>query len=387
MTPGRLLAALALVFALAHVPFLATSLEDIDSVNFALGLRDFNVAEHRPHPPGYPVYIALGKVAKTVAATTMSGAESSIDARALSVLSLLAGVVSIGLLYAVFSCLNPGKPEGLPPQTAGGGKPSGLPWDSLDVSALSATAITVSCPLFWYLAVRPMSDLPGLAFALAAQACLLLAWSRQAPAADGDRRLTLAMVTASGRMIVAGALLAAVSIGMRSQCAWLTVPLLMLVLADRIGRGVAGALLGSAMTFTIGGLLWGIPLLVASGGPAAYLAALGAQAGGDFTSGEMLYQTPTPRVAAFALLRTFVGPWDSTALAVVVLTLALAGLLQVAMRDRRALAAVIALAAPYFLFHFTFQDTAFIRYAVPLVPAVSFLAVRGVMMMSERAVR
>ena len=46
--PPRLVAALALIFALAHVPFLATSLEDIDSVNFALGLRHFDVAQHRP---------------------------------------------------------------------------------------------------------------------------------------------------------------------------------------------------------------------------------------------------------------------------------------------------------------------------------------------------
>ena len=43
-----------------------------------------------------------------------------------------------------------------------------------------------------------------LAFALAAQACLLLAWWRQTPAPDGDTRLTPAMTTASGRMIVAG---------------------------------------------------------------------------------------------------------------------------------------------------------------------------------------
>ncbi|MEO8677942.1 MAG: DUF2723 domain-containing protein [Vicinamibacterales bacterium] len=402
MTPQRLLAALALVFALAHAPFLATSLEDIDSVNFALGLRHFDVADHRPHPPGYPVYIALGKVTKAVAGTLTSGAESSLDARALSVLSLLAGVVSIGLLYAVFCCL--GKPKGLPPPVewptggdkplglsglpTGGDKPLGLsiPWHTLDVAAFSATVITVSCPLFWYLAVRPMSDLPGLAFALAAQACLLLAWRRQAPAPDGDTRLTPAVTAASGRMIVIGALLAAISIGMRSQCAWLTLPLLMLVLADRIGRGVAGALIGSAMTFTIGGLLWGIPLLVASGGLNAYLTALGAQAGGDFTSGEMLYQTPTPRVAAFALLRTFVGPWDSTPLAVAVLALAAIGLVQLAMRDRRSLAAVIALGGPYFLFHLAFQDTAFIRYALPLIPIVSFLAVRGVMLVSVPAV-
>ena len=63
----RVLAALAVIFALAHLPFLATSLEDIDSVNFALGVRDFDVATHRPHPPGYPVYIFLGKIATAIA--------------------------------------------------------------------------------------------------------------------------------------------------------------------------------------------------------------------------------------------------------------------------------------------------------------------------------
>ena len=51
------------MYAAAHLPFLARSLEDIDSINFALGLRDFDVAQHQPHPPGYPVYIGLAHVA------------------------------------------------------------------------------------------------------------------------------------------------------------------------------------------------------------------------------------------------------------------------------------------------------------------------------------
>ena len=130
------------------------------------------------------------------------------------------------------------------------------------VEALAATAVTVSCPLFWYLAARPMSDLPGLAFALAAQACLMLAWWRQSPGPDGDRRLAPAMMAASGRMIVIGSLLAALSIGMRSQTVWFTLPLLVLVLLDRVGRGVAGAMIGGGIMFVVGGLAWGIPLLV-----------------------------------------------------------------------------------------------------------------------------
>ncbi|HET9704712.1 MAG TPA: DUF2723 domain-containing protein [Vicinamibacterales bacterium] len=363
MTVPRVLAALAAVFALAHIPFLATSLEDIDSVNFALGVRDFDVAAHRPHPPGYPVYIALGKAAAAIAGVGTDAQASAIEAKALAALSLVGGIAAIGLLYLVFSSLT-----------------------RSDVEAIAATAITATCPLLWYLAVRPMSDLPGLAFALASQSCLLLAWRRQQPGADGDRRLPPAIMAASGRMIVIGALLAGLAIGVRSQTMWLTLPVLALVLLDRVGRGVAGALLGAGVTFAIGGLVWGIPLLAASGGLDAYLAALGTQAGEDFTSGEMLYTAPTARAAAFALLRTFVDPWDSTALAVVVLVLAGAGKIHLLLRDRRSLVALTAMAGPYFVFHLLFQDTSFVRYALPLVPMVAFLVVKGAALIAEVAV-
>lgn len=369
-----MLAALALIFALAHVPFLAASLEDIDSVNFALGVRDFDVATHRPHPPGYPVYIALGKAAKAITILASSAPESTIEAKSLAALSLLAGVVAIFFLYRVFAGMSRG------------GEATGSLRATVNVEALAATAITASCPLFWYLGARPMSDLPGLAAALAAQACLMSAWWKQRPGPDGDRRLPPAVTAASGRLIVIGAFLAAFSIGLRSQTVWFTAPLLVLVLLDRVGRGVAGALIGGGIMFAAGGLVWGIPLLIASGGLNTYLAALGTQAGEDFAAGEMLYLNPNPRAAAIALLRTFVHPWDSTALAAVVLILAAAGLVHLLWRDRRSFAAVFALAGPYLAFHLLFQDTSFIRYALPLVPVVSFLAVRGVSLVSLKAV-
>ena len=187
-------------------------------------------------------------------------------------------------------------------------------------------------------------------------------------------------------MIVIGALLAAVSIGLRSQTVWLTVPLLVLVLVDRIGRGVAGAMLGGGVTFGVGGLLWGIPLLVASGGLNAYLAALGTQAGEDFAAGEMLYLNPSPRSAAFALLRTFVVSVGFDA--------ARSGRARArggrprsaGVRDRRSLAAVVALAGPVFRLPSAVPGHVFVRYALPLVPSVAFLAVRGVALVSGPAV-
>src|ERR1700730_16584336 len=82
----HLAAALALAFLAAHLPFLPASLEDLDSINFALGLRHFDVAHHQPHPPGYPLFIAAAKIARVV--------ESS-EAKALSLIGVLGGALSV----------------------------------------------------------------------------------------------------------------------------------------------------------------------------------------------------------------------------------------------------------------------------------------------------
>ena len=358
------LTVLALAFLLAHVPFLAPSLEDIDSVNFALGVRDFDVADHRPHPPGYPIYIGLAKIAVAAGGVLGAGsAQSAVEARALSALSLISAVAALFAMYALFRALS-----------------------RSEVRALAATALAASSPLFWYLSVRPMSDVPGLAAALVALACLALAWWRQRPDAGGDRRLTPERMEASGRMIVLGALLSGLAIGFRSQNAMLTLPFLGAVLLDRVGRGVAGAMLGAGVAATLGALLWAVPLLIASGGANAYLAALGSQAGEDFAGVEMLYLNPgNARLAALGLLRTLVYPWDSVLLGGLVLVLAGVGAVALLMRDRRTLAAVVMLAAPYLAFHLLFHDTSFVRYALPLVPVTAFLAVVGLEWIAGRA--
>ena len=41
-------------------------LYDLDSVNFALGMDRFDPRVHQPHPPGYYLYIALGRLLNTV---------------------------------------------------------------------------------------------------------------------------------------------------------------------------------------------------------------------------------------------------------------------------------------------------------------------------------
>lgn len=45
-----------------RIPFRTHYLYTWDSVQFALGLEHFDIASHQPHPPGYILYVALGKV-------------------------------------------------------------------------------------------------------------------------------------------------------------------------------------------------------------------------------------------------------------------------------------------------------------------------------------
>ena len=41
-------------------------LDEIDSINFAMGVYHFNLWEHQPHPPGYPLYVFLGRLAMAI---------------------------------------------------------------------------------------------------------------------------------------------------------------------------------------------------------------------------------------------------------------------------------------------------------------------------------
>lgn len=55
-----------LLVAITRIPFISKYLYEWDSVNFALALENYNIAIHQPQPPGYILYVALGRVVNTV---------------------------------------------------------------------------------------------------------------------------------------------------------------------------------------------------------------------------------------------------------------------------------------------------------------------------------
>ncbi len=330
--------AIALAYLGAHLPFLAPSLEDIDSINFALGLHHFDPALHQPHPPGYPVYIAIGRVTLAILHAVAPSIDATrADALALAIWSALGGAIALVAAASLFRSI--GARYG---------------------HAVSIWGIVLLCaaPLFWMCGLRPMSDMPGLAAALAAQALLVRGTS--------DRRA-----------LAAGALAAGLAAGIRSQTVWLTGPLLVFAMVAQ-RRGGWRRLWAPVAALAAGVVAWAVPLIVASGGIRAYLMALGSQAGEDLAWVDMLWAHPTPRRIAFALYETFVLPWDSPRLAAVMGAAVIAGAVVMLLRDRRALGLICIAFVPYAVFHLLLQETVTVRYALPLLPAMAYASAYAV---------
>ena len=320
-------ALLASGFLAAHLATLPSSLEDVDSINFALGIHDFDVAQHQPHPPGYPLFI--------LAASGVNAVVPS-EAQALALIGIVAGALSVFSLSALF-----GRLDGRPPH---GGV------------AIAATMLAVTAPLYWVTAARPLSDVAGLASAVAVQALILKA--------------------ATPRHLVVAAACAGFAVGVRSQIVWLTMPLLLFATLRPPLRGWRTAL-GVGLAYPLAAMAWGAPLLMLAGGPAAYWQALSNQGAEDLSGVVMLWTTPTVRQLASALHQSFVAPWAVWQLAVVIVAFAIVGIARLAWDARPALTALAVAYGPYLVFNLLFQEAATTRYALPLVIPVAYLAAKG----------
>jgi len=338
----RLLAIVGVVVGLAHVAALPQTLEDLDSVNFALGVETFDISRHQPHPPGYPVYIAAAKISTAVVQTVFP--DWPRDRRAavgLAIWSVIAAVAAVWVMCALWMSI------GLTPTQ----------------SLLAAVLATVS-PLFWLTSSRPLTDMPGFVMAMAVQAVLF-----------GGLRLVREDPDHLPRLWWWAAVGAGLTIGVRTQTMWLTGPLLFWCVGELIGTGRYRDAAKLIAASAAGVLVWMVPMLIAAGGWSVYFGALGVQGADDFIGVEMLATDPSWALLTEALARTFRTPWLHEGLATVVLILAGLGVVRLMGRSRRVLALMFLAFWPYCVFHLTFQETATIRYSLPLVAPVAALAI------------
>jgi 4-amino-4-deoxy-L-arabinose transferase-like glycosyltransferase len=66
LSPALKATGLAILVLLTRLPFRSRFLFDWDSANFAFSLKQFDIATHQPHPPGYPLIVAAARLAHLI---------------------------------------------------------------------------------------------------------------------------------------------------------------------------------------------------------------------------------------------------------------------------------------------------------------------------------
>lgn len=204
---------LTVIMFLVFLSTLSISLDDEDSVHFALGLRDFNVTKYQPHPPGFPVYMAIGMIFNTFLGN---------EILALTLMSALFGALSVFVFYVLVKHMF-----------------------RKDI-ALFASVLMAITPLFWLNSIKAMSDMAGLFFILLSM-LLIYRYS------EGSGSLYL----------YSGAIITGISIGVRIHSAFILLPMMLYALIRRNGSRMEWLKGGSFFLVAI--LAWLIPLLMITG--------------------------------------------------------------------------------------------------------------------------
>jgi len=129
---------MAIVCAASRFLAMARSLWDWDEALFCLGMRSYDVTNHHPHPPGFPIYIALGHLAKIFTHS---------DFRALQAVNLVAAILLFPAMFLLCRELR-------------------LRFDV----AMLASMLLVFFPNTWFFGGGAFSDVPSLTLVVFAAA-------------------------------------------------------------------------------------------------------------------------------------------------------------------------------------------------------------------------
>jgi hypothetical protein len=143
LTPGqrRSVWIATLAIGIARACTMAASPLDWDEMQMLLGLRDYDILFHRPHPPGFPLFIAAAKVLHLAGVS---------DFAAFQVLNALAATALFPLALFAFREMR------FPLRTA-----------------VIGSALLAVMPNIWFLSGGAFSDVPAAALVLAAVGFLL----------------------------------------------------------------------------------------------------------------------------------------------------------------------------------------------------------------------
>ena len=211
-------ALLLLAGGLSRLPFVGSIPINWDAVQFALGVVRFDLHAHQPHPPGYILYVLMGR------AVNLLVGDPSLS---LALLSVLASAVTVPLVYLLALDI----------------------FDDRGV-ALGAALLVLGSPLAFYYGSVGLTYMPEMALSAA------VGW-----AAWRVRK------TSTFRSVLIMAVLLGLSGGVRQTSMVVLLPVCIWALwgGPRKSMAAFGATLAGVT------LLWLVPLGMLSGGPDAYL--------------------------------------------------------------------------------------------------------------------
>ncbi len=333
LTPRQrlVLGIVALVCAGTRFLAMARSLWDWDEALFCLGMRSYDVTSHHPHPPGFPVYIALGRIVRVVIHN---------DFRALQAVNLAAGMLVFPAIFFLARELR-------------------LPFST----AVVAGALCAFFPNVWFFGGGAFSDIPSLVLVVFAVGFLFRGCRDAKAYLIGAALLALAAGIRPQNFLI-GLAPGALATWYRARAAWRDV-----VFAALIGAVTVGVAFGGAMA--------------ATGGYKPYFDA--AREHGDYITRVDSFRSPARPPLWRLFDRFFVKQYDSLALSFITsifVAISIAGAL--ASRDR-AMAWLALTFGPFAILAWMMLDRYSInRFSIGYSPLFAILAADGIHRVSRK---
>lgn len=203
------------VTALTRFVFRSRYLYDIDSVNFALALKRFDPSVHQPHPPGYFLYVCLGRLATFLFPDANA---------ALVAISIVFSCGTVAMIYVLADR-----------------------WFGRRAAAFAGLVFVFS-PLAWFHGTVALTYIVEAFFSTLTG---YLCWR---------------IYCGAGRFILPGAVVVGIAAGFRQSSLLLLGPLLLFSFRNANRRQAAGGIGALALTL----LAWFIPMVRISGGTAYF---------------------------------------------------------------------------------------------------------------------
>jgi hypothetical protein len=315
----------ALVCAATRFLALAKTLWDWDEALFCLGMRSYDVTAHHPHPPGFPVYIALGRIVRTVIPS---------DFRALQAVNIIAAMLVFPAIFFLARELR-------------------VPF----VTATIAGALCAFFPNVWFFGGGAFSDIPSLVLVVFAVAFLFRGCRDANAYLIGAALLALAAGIRPQNFLI-GLAPGLLATWHRARAAW---------------RDVAFAALVGAMTVTVafGGAI------AATGGTKPYFDA--AREHGEYIARVDSFRSPNRPPLWRLFDRFFIKQYESLALSFITsifVAVSIAG--AIASRDR-ALGWLALSFGPFAILAWMMLDRYSInRFSIGYCPLFAILAADGI---------